>query len=743
MTINEYDKVTSSEDPDANGAVDPGPSAGPALIDRLESGEPYAVAFGGQGSDWLESLADLAASAGIESELATLAGEAELRLEPVAKELVVVRPVGFSPLTWVRALTAEEPVPAAAQLTSAAVSMPGVLLAQLAAVRALKIQGLDLAQLPPVAVIGHSQGVLAVEALKAHGARDVELLAIAQLVGAAATLVARRRGIVVRGNRTPMVSVTNVDPERMKALLDEFAQDVRTVQPPALSIRNGRRSVVITGTPEQLSRFELYCEQIAEREAAERKDKVRGGAVFSPVFDPVDVEVGFHTPRLADGVEIAGRWAAAAGLDVELTKSLTEAILVTPVDWVNEVNHVADAGARWILDLGPGDLLTRLTAPVIRGLGIGIVPTATRGGQRNLFMHGAVPEVARAWTSFAPTVVSLPDGSVKLSTKFPRLTGRSPILLAGMTPTTVDAKIVAAAANAGHWSELAGGGQVTEEIFSKRIEELTGLLEPGRQIQFNSLFLDPYLWKLQVGSCGCGECGPLVRARRWWTGHRGDLQQAHRGTDRAAGAGSSDPIQLAVPRPLPVEAAGGFEAPGAEGPSGRGTDRRCRRHRRYPGAGRGRRAYRRAHRNRVQPHRVQARHCGADPLGGAYRGRGSDPADHHARRGWSRGWSPLMGRPRRPVADHLLGAAFALQHHRVCGWGHRHARAGCRIPQWPLGTEIRLPADAGRRHSGRHRGHGHLGGHHVAVGQADAGADPGHPGMGACRKGAGRHGLRA
>ncbi|WP_132916554.1 fatty acid synthase subunit beta domain-containing protein, partial [Mycobacteroides abscessus] len=500
MTINEYDKVTSSEDPDANGAVDPGPSAGPALIDRLESGEPYAVAFGGQGSDWLESLADLAASAGIESELSTLAGEAELRLEPVAKELVVVRPVGFSPLTWVRALTAEEPVPAAAQLTSAAVSMPGVLLAQLAAIRALKIQGLDLAQLPPVAVIGHSQGVLAVEALKAHGARDVELLAIAQLVGAAATLVARRRGIVVRGNRTPMVSVTNVDPERMKVLLDEFAQDVRTVQPPALSIRNGRRSVVITGTPEQLSRFELYCEQIAEREAAERKDKVRGGAVFSPVFDPVDVEVGFHTPRLADGVEIAGRWAAAAGLDVELTKSLTEAILVTPVDWVNEVNHVADAGARWILDLGPGDLLTRLTAPVIRGLGIGIVPTATRGGQRNLFMHGAVPEVARAWTSFAPTVVSLPDGSVKLSTKFTRLTGRSPILLAGMTPTTVDAKIVAAAANAGHWSELAGGGQVTEEIFSKRIEELTGLLEPGRQIQFNSLFLDPYLWKLQVGS---------------------------------------------------------------------------------------------------------------------------------------------------------------------------------------------------------------------------------------------------
>ena len=68
-----------------------------------------------------------------------------------------------------------------------------------------------------------------------------------------------------------------------------------------------------------------------------------------------------------------------------------------------------------------------------------------------------------------------------------------------MTPTTVDAKIVAAAANAGHWAELAGGGQVTEPIFDARIAELTELLEPGRAVQFNTLFLDPYLWKLQVG----------------------------------------------------------------------------------------------------------------------------------------------------------------------------------------------------------------------------------------------------
>jgi fatty acid synthase len=492
MTIHEHDRLPTGDDADRVTAH--------ALVDRLNAGEPYAVAFGGQGAiTWLASLEELVTMAGIESELARIAGEAELLLEPVADELVVVRPIGFEPLRWIRALAADEPVPATHQLTSAAVSLPGVLLTQIAAIRALDRQGLDFAAAPPVAMAGHSQGVLAVEALRAGGARDVELLALSELIGAAGTLVARRRGITALGDRTPMVAVTHAEPERIAELLEEFARDVRTVEPPALSIRNGRRSVVITGTPEQLSRFELYCRQISEKEEAERKSKTRGGAVFNPVFDPVAVEVGFHTPRLADGVDIVVRWAETVGLDVGLARRMAAAVLVEQVDWVEAVTEIADSGARWILDLGPGDILTRLTAPVIRGLGVGIVPAATRGGQRNLFTVGAAPEVGAPWSSYAPSVISLPDGSVKLSTKFTRLTGRSPFLLAGMTPTTVDARIVAAAANAGHWAELAGGGQVTEPIFERRMADLGDLLEPGRAIQFNALYLDPYLWKLQVG----------------------------------------------------------------------------------------------------------------------------------------------------------------------------------------------------------------------------------------------------
>ncbi len=87
-------------------------------------------------------------------------------------------------------------------------------------------------------------------------------------------------------------------------------------------------------------------------------------------------------------------------------------------------------------------------------------------------------------------------------------------MLGGMTPTTVDAEIVAAAANAGHWVELAGGGQVTEEVLATHLKDLKEQLEPGRTAQFNAMFLDRYLWNLQFGAqTYVSPSAP--RVRRW------------------------------------------------------------------------------------------------------------------------------------------------------------------------------------------------------------------------------------
>ena len=182
-----------------------------------------------------------------------------------------------------RAHAAGEPVASAKHLTSAATSMPGILLTQLAAILArADASGHGLRRHPARRACRPLPGGAGRGVATYAGARDVELMVLIQLIGAACTLVARRRGISASGDRPPMVSVTNADPERIQELLDEFAKDVRTVLPPALSIRNGRRSSVITGSPEQFGRLELYCQQIADIEAAERKNKLPAAPCSTP-----------------------------------------------------------------------------------------------------------------------------------------------------------------------------------------------------------------------------------------------------------------------------------------------------------------------------------------------------------------------------------------------------------------------------------------------------------------------------
>jgi len=484
-----------------------GPAAPePSLLDRISAGESYAIAFGGQGGAWLPTLTELVIDADLEHRMAAVVAAADRLLAPVAEELARAGADGFDPITWLRDLDGDRPVPSTDELAAVTVSMPGVLLTQLAAIASLAKQGLDTAELPPVAVVGHSQGALAAEALASGGhlpdAGDSELLALARMIGAAATLVARRRGMLGSAEASSMLAVSQVVPQDVEVLLAQYVSELpadQRVGAPAVAIHNSRRSLVLAGAPRHLAAFEGLCRQRAAASADERKRKVTGGAPFAPVFEQVLTTVPFHHPDMTEAVDLVTGWAQRTGIDPALAHRYADMLLVQHLDWVSEVAEVAAAGARWMIDFGPADMVTRLAAPSLRGQGVGTVAAATRGGQRNLFVPGNVPEVSAPWGLYAPRLATLPDGRTVVETAFTRLTGRSPMLLAGMTPTTVDPAIVAAAANAGHWAELAGGGQVTEEIFAGNLARLTELLEPGRQVQFNSLFLDPYLWKLQLG----------------------------------------------------------------------------------------------------------------------------------------------------------------------------------------------------------------------------------------------------
>ena len=174
-----------------------------------------------------------------------------------------------------------------------------------------------------------------------------------------------------------MVAVSGVDPERLAAIVAELAEGVAPERAAVLAIRNGRRRVVLAGPPAQLARVQERCEQIEAEEAREREGKKRGGSVFAPSFDPLDTEIGFHHPALTEAVELVGSWATRCGLDADRARELAQGVLVDPVDWVEAVDGAISAGAKWILDLGPSDQLTRMTSSSLRGQGIGIIAAAT------------------------------------------------------------------------------------------------------------------------------------------------------------------------------------------------------------------------------------------------------------------------------------------------------------------------------------------------------------------------------
>jgi fatty acid synthase len=161
------------------------------------------------------------------------------------------------------------------------------------------------------------------------------------------------------------------------------------------------------------------------------------------------------------------------------------------------VRRAHPEGVTHVLDFGPGDAVAKLTALNCRGFGVHVFPlaTTTAGLQSALGPAETLPR-GLDYRRFAPTLRRSPTGEVMLDNAWRRFTGRPPVFLPGMTPTTADAPIVAATANAGFVAELAGGGQVTERHFRLRAAELARTLAPGAAYVVNLLYLDPYLWGL-------------------------------------------------------------------------------------------------------------------------------------------------------------------------------------------------------------------------------------------------------
>ena len=86
---------------------------------------------------------------------------------------------------------------------------------------------------------------------------------------------------------------------------------------------------------------------------------------------------------------------------------------------------------------------------------------------------------------------SCSDGTIHIDTPFSRLLGKPPIMVAGMTPTTVKAGFVSAVLDAGYHIELAGGGHYSAAALRSKVAEIQAKIPAGVGITLNALYINP------------------------------------------------------------------------------------------------------------------------------------------------------------------------------------------------------------------------------------------------------------
>ena len=534
------------------------------------------------------ALADQSANPALDEALHTHAAAAQALLYPVSAELLATtgRPVD---------LFGFEPNPARLGAAAAAsASVPGIALTQLGALLDAAALGYNPAQAKPVAVLGHSQGVLAVHmvqaiceagSIDAAAAKIDEILAIATLIGVAGTCQARQLGLAARhGEATPMLSVKDITRAQVDALIERVDGARGLDRRGRHQFRHALRVVRLSGGPGRIRRGGRQGTQ-ASGQAARRE--VRGGRVFDPTLEYLDVTLPFHSPLMADAVSQAVAWAEACGINADHARELAAEVLLNHVDWAARVRALmksTDPSALWVLDFGPGNTVGKLFSTVAQGTGVGVVEASTVADRGALSTLETLPERTQNWTRFAPSIIHTSAGD-KVRTAFTELTGKAPVLLAGMTPTTVEPEIVAAAANAGYWAGSQAAARSPPACSTVTWPSSRRNSRKAAPSEFNAMFMDRYLWNLQFGS-------PAHRAE--------EARQRH-------------------------------------------LDRRRRRLRRHSGIRRGRGTHPQPQRRRLPVRELQAGHRRPDPPGGAHRqGRRANQGAHRGRRRFRRR-PPLLG----------------------------------------------------------------------------------------------------
>ncbi|KAJ1851565.1 fatty acid synthase alpha subunit Lsd1, partial [Coemansia sp. RSA 638] len=191
----------------------------------------------------------------------------------------------------------------------------------------------------------------------------------------------------------------------------------------------------------------------------------------------------------------------------DVTRYIIESICVLPVNWPQavaapDVTHIVEFGS------GRFDGFGRLAFKNTEGRGIPVICagallsqiTNSLGTKADLYQHKMTDVITTPnWlTEYGPRLVrTAHDDKVHIDTRMHRVLGMPTVMVAGMTPTTVNEQFVAAVNNAGYHAEIAGGGMHSESEMVDKLQTLSKSIGSGPGITLNCIYVSPQQWAFQ------------------------------------------------------------------------------------------------------------------------------------------------------------------------------------------------------------------------------------------------------
>ncbi|ORY50686.1 fatty acid synthase [Leucosporidium creatinivorum] len=334
------------------------------------------------------------------------------------------------------------------------------------------------------------------------------------------------------GVPTPMLAVTGLDLKSLEKKINEvnqFVKDQGRDESVMVSLHNGSRAFVVTGSPKDLVGL---AEGLRKNRAPAGKDQSKiphskRQPVFSMRFLPIGVP--YHSHLLNGSTERA--LAAIASTDSQfwspsslafsvyhtedgtdlrtstadsLLESLFSQILTSPLYWGSKATDFP-VTATHAIDFGTGGAsgIGSLCVRNWEGRGIRTIMLGNRaegaGAGKEAWQAGEVIREVRWTEKFRPRLVKTSDGKVHIDTPFSRLLNKPPLMVGGMTPTTVKAGFVSAVLAAGYHIELAGGGHYNAKALRAKVDEIQRLVnKPGVGVTLNSLYINQRQWTFQL-----------------------------------------------------------------------------------------------------------------------------------------------------------------------------------------------------------------------------------------------------